>query len=31
VVALEAGGRFSVRDYQADEIRDDIRNWFGRA
>ncbi len=31
VVALEAGGRFSVRDFHADEIRNDIRNWFGRA
>ena len=31
VVALEAGGRFSVRDFHADEIRNDIRNWLGRA
>ncbi len=31
VVALEAGGSFSVRDYHADEIRNDIRNWLGRA
>ena len=31
VVGLEAGGRFSTRDYPADEIRNDIRNWLGRA
>ena len=31
VVGLEAGGRFSVRDFHADEIRNDIRNWLGRA
>ena len=30
VVGLEAGGRFSTRDYPADEIRNDIRNWLGR-
>ena len=31
VVGLEAGPRYSVRDYPADEIRNDIRNWLGRA
>jgi gluconate 2-dehydrogenase alpha chain len=31
VVGLEAGGRYSTRDYPADEIRNDIRNWLGRA
>jgi gluconate 2-dehydrogenase alpha chain len=31
VVALEAGGHFSIRDYHPDEIRNDIRNWLGRA
>jgi gluconate 2-dehydrogenase alpha chain len=30
VVGLEAGGRYSTRDYPADEIRNDIRNWLGR-
>jgi len=31
VVGLEPGGRYSTRDYPADEIRNDIRNWLGRA
>jgi gluconate 2-dehydrogenase alpha chain len=31
VVGLEAGGRYTVKDYPADEIRNDIRNWLGRA
>ena len=29
VVGIEAGGSFSVRDFPADEIRNDIRNWLG--
>lgn len=31
IVGLEAGGRYTVKDYPADEIRNDIRNWLGRA
>jgi gluconate 2-dehydrogenase alpha chain len=31
VLALEAGGRFSTRDFPSDEIRNDLRNWMGRA
>jgi gluconate 2-dehydrogenase alpha chain len=31
VIALEAGGRHTERDYQADEIRHDTHNWLGRA
>jgi gluconate 2-dehydrogenase alpha chain len=31
VVGLEAGGRYTTKDYPADEIRNDIRNWLGRA
>ena len=30
VVGLEAGGRLSVHDFAPDEIRNDLRNWFGR-
>ena len=31
IVGIEAGGRYTVKDYPADEIRNDIRNWLGRA
>ena len=31
IVGLEAGGSYTVKDYPADEIRNDIRNWLGRA
>lgn len=31
VVALEAGGRYTTRDFAPDELRNDIRNWLGRA
>src|ERR1044072_299286 len=31
VVGLEAGGRYSTRDYPADEIRNDTRNGRARA
>jgi gluconate 2-dehydrogenase alpha chain len=31
VVGIEAGGRLGVPDFAPDEIRSDIRNWFGRS
>ena len=30
VVGIEAGGSYAPRDFPADEIRNDIRNWLGR-
>ena len=30
VVGIEAGGSYALRDFPADEIRNDIRNWLGR-
>ena len=30
IVGLEAGGRYMPRDFPADEIRNDTRNWLGR-
>jgi choline dehydrogenase-like flavoprotein len=31
IIGLEAGGRYTPRDFIADEIRHDVLNWLGRA
>jgi gluconate 2-dehydrogenase alpha chain len=31
VVGLEVGPRLGIRDFPSDEVRNDLRNWFGRA
>ena len=31
VIGLEAGGRYTERDFVADELRHDTQNWLGRA